>query len=193
MNFIEIYDNALSPQMCKSIIEFFDKAPSKYLRSGTVGKILNKSVIDKTHKDSIDLTLDFNNWTLPDTIINTVLAKYLQDYKTKHPQIDEVVAPWQLTPRYNIQKYNPKQGYFYPHCENDGTLSRVLVWMLYLNTVTDKGGTRFTNYDITTNAVEGRLILWPAYWTHTHHGIASPTQTKYIATGWFECINQTEV
>ena len=55
-----------------------------------------------------------------------------------------------------------------------------------MNTVTDQGGTHFTNYDVTTDAVEGRLVIWPAYWTHTHHGVMSPSQTKYIATGWYE-------
>ena len=68
----------------------------------------------------------------------------------------------------------------------DGPSPRILAWMFYLNTVTDKGGTHFTNWDFTTDAVEGRLVIWPAYWTHTHHGVMSETQTKYIATGWYD-------
>jgi hypothetical protein len=58
------------------------------------------------------------------------------------------------------------------------------VWMIYLNDVT-KGGTYFDNYDLTFDAVEGRLLIWPAFWTHFHRGIVSKTETKYIATGWF--------
>ena len=56
--------------------------------------------------------------------------------------------------------------------------------MFYLNDVPD-GGTNFPTYNITTDAVEGRLVLWPPYWTHAHQGIVSHTQVKYIATGWF--------
>mgnify|MGYP001253549513 FL=1 len=56
--------------------------------------------------------------------------------------------------------------------------------MFYLNDVPD-GGTNFPTYNMTTDAVEGRLVLWPPYWTHAHHGIVSHTQVKYIATGWF--------
>ena len=63
---------------------------------------------------------------------------------------------------------------------------RVMVWMIYLNTVTQDGGTYFTNYDKKINAVQGRLVIWPAYWTHTHRGIISEKETKYIATGWFD-------
>ncbi len=58
--------------------------------------------------------------------------------------------------------------------------------MIYLNTVTDGGGTYFSNYDKTLDAVQGDVVIWPAYWTHHHRGIPSPTETKYIATGWFE-------
>ena len=43
-----------------------------------------------------------------------------------------------------------------------------------------------TTYGRIVDAVEGRLVIWPAYWTHIHCGIVSKTQTKYIATGWFE-------
>ena len=66
------------------------------------------------------------------------------------------------------------------------TANRILAWMFYLNTVTDGGGTYWDNYDLTMNAVKGRLVIWPAYFTHFHKGIVSKTETKYIATGWFQ-------
>ena len=64
-------------------------------------------------------------------------------------------------------------------------MERVLAWTLYLNTVTEGGGTYYPEYDRTINAVEGRLCIFPAFWTHSHKGIVSDTQTKYIATGWY--------
>ena len=186
MNFIETYDNALTSEMCKKIIDFFDFDPLQikkegetYLNSHTLG-------INKNIKDSTDITMNFNQWTEPDQIIISALRTGIEKYKEKHTETENVAA-WSLTDIYNIQKYEPTQGYHFPHCEcANGVTTRILAWMIYLNTVTDEGGTRFTNYDIITDAVEGRLLIWPAYWTHTHHGVASPTQTKYIATGWFE-------
>ena len=56
--------------------------------------------------------------------------------------------------------------------------------MFYLNNVPD-GGTEFPTHDIRTDAIEGRLVLWPSYWTHIHNGQVSHTTTKYIATGWY--------
>ena len=35
------------------------------------------------------------------------------------------------------------------------------------------------------NATEGMMIVWIfAGWTHSHRGIVSNTQHKYIVTGW---------
>ena len=65
--------------------------------------------------------------------------------------------------------------------------------MVYLNTVTDEGGTYFSNYDYKIDAVEGRLVIWPAYWTHVHRGVISKSQTKYIATGWYEKIEENTI
>jgi hypothetical protein len=57
--------------------------------------------------------------------------------------------------------------------------------MTYLNTVTDNGGTEFLNQQLIINAEKGKTVIWPADWTHTHRGVVSATQDKYIITGWF--------
>jgi len=31
-------------------------------------------------------------------------------------------------------------------------------------------------------------VIWPADFTHTHRGIVSKTQEKYIATGWYNLV-----
>lgn len=60
--------------------------------------------------------------------------------------------------------------------------------MTYLNTVTDEGGTEFLNQELKISAEKGKTVIWPADWTHTHRGVASPTQEKYIITGWLSFI-----
>ena len=89
----------------------------------------------------------------------------------------------------NIQYYKPKGGFPKLHYETSPqTPLRCVVYMLYLNDVTDGGGTNFPFQNITTHAVKGDLILWPADFTHPHRGIISDTQEKYICTGWFEYV-----
>ena len=88
-----------------------------------------------------------------------------------------------------IQRYLPGQAYYDYHTERTGAVgyqsARHLVFMTYLNTVTNQGGTEFPQQQTVLTPTRGLTVIWPADWTHTHRGIASPTQTKYIVTGWF--------
>ena len=33
---------------------------------------------------------------------------------------------------------------------------------------------------------KGLTLIWPADWTHLHRGVVSPSEEKYIITGWFD-------
>ncbi len=71
-------------------------------------------------------------------------------------------------------------------CSHKGDLStRHLVFMTYLNDVTDKGETEFMHQKMAVQPRKGLTVIWPADWTHTHRGVPSPSQDKYIATGWY--------
>ena len=193
-NFIEIYDNALTTEQCKYIIDFMNK--DGVLIEGAVNKGKGAEVC-KEDKDSWDIPMDIDN-KKPDHLdpkhmdtykkINKIiidsLFKFLGKYKRTHPQI-ELISSWRLHERYNLQKYYPNQGFKKVHCEvmNQRASLRIGAWMFYLNDV-DDGGTYFDNYDLSLEAKEGRLVVWPSYWTHCHRGIISKTKTKYIATGW---------
>ena len=180
INFIEVYDDALSSNQCKTIIDYFESSNKK--ERGVVGQG-NRVRVDLARKDSTDLILKFSYETEITKMIHGVLYDATQRYAKKHKD-SRKVSPWAPQNTFNIQRYFPKQGFKDIHCENNSKEDNtVLAWMFYLNTVED-GGTLFTSYDLTTDCVEGRLVIWPAYWTHCHRGITSKTKTKYIATGW---------
>ena len=183
-NFIEVYDNALTSDECKHIIDFMNVS---VLTPGYV-RVGNEKKVAKEIKESHEITMDVSaRNTFPNEVnnlINDVLYENTKKYVETHPQLLKLNR-WSMIKKYNLQKYNPNEGYHALHCEVCGlkTSNRILAWMFYLNTVKD-GGTYFDNYDLTMDAVEGRLVIWPAYWTHFHKGIVSKTETKYIATGW---------
>ena len=186
-DFIGIYDNAVSSYNCKKIIKWFDTEP---LTRGTVMYSDGTGVIDTRLKSDWEVddpykTILTNN-TFLDIIIRDALIKYTSSYRESYPSVD-IIDPWNVCDVYNIQKYDPGDGYHALHCEscNSATVHRVMAWMIYLNTVTDEGGTYFSSYNKTLEAKEGRLVIWPAFFTHDHCGVVSKTQTKYIATGWF--------
>ena len=187
-NFIEVFDNALSSEDCKYIIDYMNT--NGLMKRGSVKTPEGTRVVYK-YKISSEMGIDIQDKNPINDIIGISLHHQIEKYKELHPQLAKIER-WGVRERYNLQKYEPNQAYFGLHCENEGPnfgINRVLVWMFYLNTVTDDGGTYFDNYDLTLNAVEGRCVIWPAYWTHMHRGIVSKTESKYIVTGWFNFID----
>ena len=101
----------------------------------------------------------------------------------KYPMLEDL-SLWNVGPDYNIQKYIEGEGYYIMHCEHDvPDLNRIMAWMFYLNDA--KCGTRFYYPTRDVKAKRGRLVIWPASWTHPHSGITPNRGIKYIATGWF--------
>ena len=180
-NFISTFDNVLSIEECKQIIYEFEDSKEKQVE-GKVGD--NKIKIGT--KKSTDISYSFRDNSSTTKIISKSLQKYVNEYINEYPELDTHVGSWTTFDYFNVQKYKPQEGYFKTHCEvvDIKSATRILVWMFYLNSVED-GGTLFPQYEIGIKAIQGRLVIWPAYWTHLHKGQISQTQTKYITTGWY--------
>lgn len=92
---------------------------------------------------------------------------------------------WSISDWYNIQHYQPNQGYYRHHCEQGpNTLERMLAWIIYLND--SPCGTEFPYQQITLQALQGHGAIWSASWTHPHRGVVPNIANKYIVTGWCE-------
>ena len=111
------------------------------------------------------------------------LNKVLDRYTEKFPRSIQC-APWGIKEVTNIQYYKPKGGFKIWHSErmNKTWSNRVLVFMTYLNNVSD-GGTLFKYQKIKSPAKKGLTLIWPSDFTHTHKGEISKKE-KYIVTGW---------
>ena len=92
---------------------------------------------------------------------------------------------------FNIQHYAPGEGFVNWHSERGMNQShqRALVFMTYLNDVDDGGQTQFLYQEKEVQPKKGLTVLWPTDFTHTHRGVTSPTQTKMIATGWYNYLD----
>ena len=113
--------------------------------------------------------------------LNNCLNKYFETYEHANQ-----VQPFDVTDNFKIQYYKPGEGFKAYHKENNGnsnTFKRHLVFMTYLNTVKN-AGTDFLYQELKCEAIKGITLIWPAAWTHTHRGIVSNNQEKFIITGW---------
>ena len=136
-----------------------------------------------TYLPSCDMDIDLI--TEYEAVLQEVVTRYKNLYTYSH----ENLSSWQLSFPYNIQKYDPGKHYSVWHCENNGYpqyRQRHLAFMTYLNTVTDGGETVFYYQNTRIRPEKGLTLIWPAHFTHTHKGIPSETQEKYITTGWFD-------
>ena len=59
-----------------------------------------------------------------------------------------------------------------------------------INILSLKGETEFLNQGIRCKPEAGKLLIWPAGWTHVHRGNPNYTTDKYIITGWLH-VNDT--
>jgi hypothetical protein len=146
--------------------------------------VLSGQIIDTRAKKSTDCSLQDTEATKP---YLAHLQGAINNYVAKYPWSNQY-APWTIKETPSIQHYKPGEGFYAWHCErSNGTLpvaARHMVFMTYLNDVTDGGGTEFYHQKVITEARKGKTLIWPADWTHTHRGVVSPTQDKYIITGW---------
>lgn len=101
--------------------------------------------------------------------------------------LDEYASEWKFSFSYiedvSIQRY--ETGDFYgAHTDHDPAMPRIVSAVAYLNTVEDGGGTRFTKFDYTVNAVEGRLAIFPSNYVYEHEAIAPVSGFKIAAAYW---------
>jgi hypothetical protein len=167
--------------LCDGLIAFHKNQTEKGICvEGVVG-----IGVDHTKKKSLDVCITEDLYPR----VSEALQKMADAYIKKFPWCNEY-AKWGITRIPQIQYYGPNDGYYAWHTERSNaqpyTQNRHLVYMIYLNDVTDGGGTEFLHQELIVQPVKGKSLIWPVDWTHTHRGIPSPTQDKYILTGWFE-------
>ena len=169
--------------LCEEIIHYY-KYNQKYSKAGLVGNDKIKPDV----KESNDLRISFGNFDNVIGVYRAVLQSILIKYMEKFPPSSHCEA-FDIKENFNIQHYPKGGGFKEWHCESTGTSSqfhRHLVFMTYLNDV-ENGGTEFLyqNELNQKDAEQGLTLIWPAHWTHTHKGIVSDQQEKYIITGWY--------
>jgi hypothetical protein len=188
--FLYTKPNALNKEVCREIIQTFELSTDRQQK----GKVYTQSSEQNSNiKDSMDMS--FIPEDLKDPIwgrllhnIVDIVEKGLEDYKIRFQKGLTQVDPFRISQGFNIQRYRPSQAFHGYHCERAGIphSERILVWMIYLNDVTDRGETEFYYQHYFERPKEGKLVIWPSDWTYLHRGIPSPTQTKYIITGWVD-------
>ena len=109
---------------------------------------------------------------------SSCIAHYLSVYELQTRMFDQVNDTG-----FQVQRYDRNYGYFRQHVDSfpsQGNGNRVLSIILYLNTVEQGGETTFPLHELAVHAVAGRVVIFPAVFTHPHEGRPPLSSEKWI-------------
>jgi hypothetical protein len=189
-NFTGIFDNVFPDDYCQHLITEFNN-----LEKNSFGH--NRQTTDRSSKHEKDdfqilinlrnhPLLPFNNKPTIDVFFDGLQQCY-DTYTEKYSVLKNQRIRGSAV---KMQRTSPGGGYHIWHGEqgNGESENRVLVYMLYLNTLQPEnaGETEFLYHQKRYNPVENRMLIWPAAFTHAHRGnMVIGEEFKYIVTGWF--------
>jgi len=178
-SFIYEIEHALTPDICQEIIRRFEANPAQQY-AGRIGQVAQHDV---SIKRSTDLVVSGNEkWGDVDQILMRSTGLAVRTVREKFPYFNGHFKDM----GYNVQRTD--SGEFY-HWHIDGGShefsQRQLVIIWYLNDVAGPGGeTEFLFQDVSIKPQEGKMLLFPPFWTHEHRGAMLLAGVKYIATTW---------
>ena len=177
--FVFEIENALPAEICEEMIRRFEeKTDQQY--AGRIGQLQQQ---DQSIKKSTDLVVSGKeDWQDVDRYLFRSLGLAMRVFREQYPYFK---GPFKDM-GYAIQRTLP--GEFY-HWHIDGGShefsQRQLVAVWYLNDVPGPGGeTEFLFQDLKVKPEQGKLLLFPPFWTHEHRGVTLQQGVKYIATTW---------
>lgn len=174
--FIQIYENALDPNICDQLVSIFEQLNGKHLQ-----------VIDDNIK-CIELNLTENRDLFPElsTIHNEIVKKIIQYRDIYYEYIDKRVFPNEHTfEMIRIKKYNPggeDQHDTHVDVTNHLSAKRFLAFTWYLNDVDHGGNTVFR--DLTINPKRGKLVVFPPLWLYPYREESPASGPKYVMNAY---------
>ena len=177
-------------QICDDLIQYYEDNPDRHTMGQVygIGDRMSEVINDKDVMDSTGI--GFSIYENPEDA--RALSEYLiylelsiKEYEYKYHQAGHM-ANYGITELINLQTYDPGGGFKTWHCERSGITqqTRCLVFMTYLNDVEEGGETEFLYQHKRIKAEKGKILIFPASFTHTHRGNPPISNKKYIATGW---------
>ncbi len=179
LSFIFEKPDALPADVCRDMIARFE-AHEEEQYAGRIGQTVSQ---DTSVKKTTDLVVSGKeHWKDIDQALFRSLATAIKEFRETFPYFK---GPFKDM-GYGIQRY--RAGEYY-HWHIDGGShefsQRQLVALWYLNDVPGPGGeTEFLYQDVKVTPTEGKLVLFPPFWTHEHRAATVQQGVKYIATTW---------
>lgn len=179
-SFIYEIPDALPGDVCREMLRRFE-ANTDQQYAGRIGQAGAEAA---DVKKTTDLRVSGrDDWRDIDGLLRQSLARALREIAALHPFF---AASRFKDIGYNMQRYLAGEYYHWHVDGGPGEFSqRQLVAIWYLNDVPGPGGeTEFPLQGVSIRPAQGKLVLFPPFWTHVHRGVTLEAGVKYIATTW---------
>jgi len=176
---IKIYDDSLSEDLCKKVINFYESHEEHH------------EVVDRDHRPKFtqfNLTQFVNSGErtakdlqLHDTITRTLLTT-INLYQMDLLTVDELPAQYALE-ELRIKKYdNNGEDQFDTHVDvgNYNSARRFIACFVYLTDNESEGQTTFPDLGVSVEPKVGRILVFPPLWMYPHAGMPVKDKPKYI-------------
>jgi len=185
-NFIGITPNAITDDLCSNFVKWFDLISENNL---TMSAFEDQNMRGSDRKDE---SISFPSY-MPEQMFpgqdSIELWNYLSQCVAEYYSEYDINAPM-TSYAYKVHRVHPSGGYHVWHHEHNFYNSRrVLAWHLTLESPKKGGETEFLYQSMRLEPEVGKLILWPAGFTHKHRGNPPLEGQKTYMTGWFELID----
>ncbi|MBX2838717.1 MAG: 2OG-Fe(II) oxygenase [Gammaproteobacteria bacterium] len=172
-------NNVLGTEFCQSTIARFESATDEQYQ----GRVGQTEVENPEIKRSTDLVVSGKaHWNDVDRTLFSSLGAALNVLRQENAFFRGRFKDY----GYALQRTEPGE-YFHWHVDSGSHsfADRQLVAIWYLNDVPGPGGeTEFRHQNIRVKPEQGKLLLFPPFWTHEHRGVTLEKGVKYIATTW---------
>ncbi|MDH5407392.1 MAG: 2OG-Fe(II) oxygenase [Gammaproteobacteria bacterium] len=178
-SFIFEKKSALPTEACEEMIRRFEEHTDEQY-AGRIGQTVSQ---DQSIKKTTDIVVSGKpHWKDVDRALFHSLGMAIKEFRETYEYFK---GPFKDM-GYGIQRYHPGEHY---HWHIDGGShqfsQRQLVALWYLNDVPGPGGeTEFLFQNLKVTPEQGKLILFPPFWTHEHRAVTVNEGIKYIATTW---------
>jgi len=173
--YIQTFDAALPQAFCEQLIASFDQTTERHL------------VRSRGWREGLDDSAwtELNISDLSDDAFKGFFLKQIDDYLALYNRQLGLTLPVPastLMSDLRMKRYRANSGdAFQPHFDAIYEVAnRYLVFLWYLNDVTEGGETEFVDLGVKVSARTGRLIVFPPYWMYQHAGLPPLSGDKYI-------------